>query len=106
MRLLAPVVLLAAAALLYVEADLQVRLNAQAATDTQRDFSTAALTAPPTSRWPTNGGNLYNQRYSPLEAINRDNVARLKGVWRARLRGYEPGAYRRGASVGSAACAR
>ena len=52
-----------------------------------RDFSGAALTAPPTSRWPTNGGNLANQRYSPLTAINRSNVGQLKGVWRTRLRG-------------------
>jgi len=57
------------------------------ASDKQRDFSPAALTAPPTSRWPTNGGNLYNQRYSPLTAINRSNVAQLKGVWRAQLHG-------------------
>jgi len=76
--------LVAVAGLLYVEADLQVRLNAQTA---QRDFSTAALTAPPTARWPTNGGNLFNQRFSPLESINRTNVSRLKGVWRTRLRG-------------------
>jgi alcohol dehydrogenase (cytochrome c) len=41
----------------------------------------------PTSGWPTNGGNLSNQRYSPLTEITRDNVARLKGVWRTRLRG-------------------
>ena len=47
----------------------------------------AGLTAPPTASWPTNGGNLYNQRYSPLTAINRASVAQLKGVWRARLRG-------------------
>jgi len=52
-----------------------------------RDFSAARLVAPPTTNWPTNGGNLYNQRYSPLASINRDNVANLKGVWRARLRG-------------------
>jgi len=51
------------------------------------DFSSTTLTAPPTATWPTNGGNLYNQRYSPLKAIDRGNVARLKGVWRARLRG-------------------
>src|SRR5512141_2655405 len=50
-------------------------------------FTPAALTAPPKSGWPTNGGNLYNQRYSPLTAIDRSNVAQLKGVWRARLRG-------------------
>src|SRR5688500_14031075 len=50
-------------------------------------MSIAGLTAAPTTGWPTNGGNLFNQRYSPLTAINRTNVAQLKGVWRARLRG-------------------
>src|SRR5712671_3400941 len=50
-------------------------------------FSSARLAAPPTSNWPTNGGNVYNQRYSPLTAISRANVAQLKGVWRARLHG-------------------
>jgi len=53
----------------------------------EHDFSAATLTAPPTTSWPTNGGNLYNQRYSPLTAINRANVTQLKGVWRARLSG-------------------
>jgi alcohol dehydrogenase (cytochrome c) len=52
-----------------------------------RDFAAARLVAPPTANWPTNGGNLYNQRYSPLDLINRGNVAQLKGVWRARLNG-------------------
>src|SRR5690348_1399747 len=51
------------------------------------DFSAQRLVAPPTDSWPTNGGNLYNQRYSPLNQINTGNVAQLKGVWRARLRG-------------------
>ena len=45
------------------------------------------LTAPPTDGWPTNGGDLYNRRYSPLAEIDRSNVANLKGVWRARLDG-------------------
>jgi quinohemoprotein ethanol dehydrogenase len=53
----------------------------------KHDFSAAALTAAPTTDWPTNGGNLYNQRYSALTAINRTNAAQLRGVWRARLRG-------------------
>jgi quinohemoprotein ethanol dehydrogenase len=53
----------------------------------KHDFSAARLTAPPATSWPTNGGSLYNQRYSPLTAINRANVAQLKGVWRARLGG-------------------
>jgi alcohol dehydrogenase (cytochrome c) len=47
----------------------------------------ADLTAFPTTGWPTNGGDLYNRRYSPLAQINRDNVGQLKGVWRTRLGG-------------------
>ena len=56
-------------------------------------FEAADLDAAPTDRWITNGGSLRNQRYSPLAAINRDNVAQLKGVWRsalARLRHRQP----------------
>ncbi|HEX6998249.1 MAG TPA: PQQ-binding-like beta-propeller repeat protein [Gammaproteobacteria bacterium] len=45
------------------------------------------LVGPPTDGWPTNGGNWYNQRYSPLTQIDRSNVARLKGVWRTHLEG-------------------
>jgi alcohol dehydrogenase (cytochrome c) len=52
-----------------------------------QDFSAARLTAHPTTSWPTNGGNLYNQRYSPLTGLDRTNVGRLKGVWRTQLRG-------------------
>jgi alcohol dehydrogenase (cytochrome c) len=57
----------------------------------EQDFSAARLTDPPTANWPTNGGNLYNQRYSPLTTINRANVAQLKGVWRTHLRGSGTG---------------
>jgi quinohemoprotein ethanol dehydrogenase len=53
----------------------------------RHDFTGAKLTAHPAMSWPTNGGNLYNQRYSPLRAIDRTNVAQLKGMWRTRLRG-------------------
>ena len=60
---------------------------AQVTQGSAHDFSAGTLTAPPSTSWPTNGGNLYNQRYSPLTAVNRNNVALLKGVWRARLRG-------------------
>jgi len=56
-------------------------------TGTDGSFSAALLTAAPTTNWPTNGGNVYNQRYSPLATINRTNVTQLKGVWRAHLRG-------------------
>ena len=63
-----------------------VALVASGVAQTQ-DFSGAKLTAPPTTSWPANGGNLYNQRYSTLKTINRTNVAQLKAVWRARLSG-------------------
>ena len=50
-------------------------------------FKATDLTAMPRSNWVTNGGTLFNQRYSPLKQINRDNVAGLKAVWRASLKG-------------------
>ena len=37
--------------------------------------------------WLKSGGNLFNQNYSPLAQINRQSVAGLKAVWRARLDG-------------------
>jgi quinohemoprotein ethanol dehydrogenase len=55
-------------------------------------FSGQQLLAPPSADWPTNGGNLYNQRYSALTSINRDNVKDLKGLWRAHLNGSGLGA--------------
>ena len=71
----------AAAALLVTSVVAQVpRSGAQ-------DFAATRLTAAPTTSWPTNGGNLYNQRYSPLTALDRTNVRQLKGVWRTQLRG-------------------
>jgi quinohemoprotein ethanol dehydrogenase len=45
-------------------------------------FSAQQLLAPPSANWITNGGSLFNQRYSPLNQINRDNVASLKALWR------------------------
>ena len=53
----------------------------------QEAFSPAELTRLPTDAWLTNGGDLYNRRYSPLTGINRDNVSELRGVWRTRLGG-------------------
>jgi PQQ-dependent dehydrogenase (methanol/ethanol family) len=50
-------------------------------------FSARQLTAWPTDGWITNGGNVFNQRYSPLTRIHRDNVAELKPKWRASLNG-------------------
>lgn len=50
-------------------------------------FTPAQLTALPTAGWVTNGGNVYNQRYSPLTQLNAGNVGELKAVWRASLSG-------------------
>ena len=51
-----------------------------------------ASSAPPTNAWLKAGGNLYSQNFSPLTQINRQNVANLKAVWRARLDGSGIGA--------------
>ena len=56
-----------------------------------RDFSASRLVAPPRASWPTNGGNLYNQRFSPLTQLDRANVGSLRGVWRTQLRGSGTG---------------
>ena len=48
-------------------------------------FSAEYLTALPREHWITNGGSVYNQRYSPLTKINDENVDGLKGVWKADL---------------------
>jgi quinohemoprotein ethanol dehydrogenase len=50
-------------------------------------FSTAELVKPPAKSWITNGGNVYNQRYSTLKQINRDNIGQVKAVWRVSLNG-------------------
>jgi alcohol dehydrogenase (cytochrome c) len=50
-------------------------------------FSARELAALPRANWLKNGGNLFNQNYSPLTQINRDTVASVKGFWRTRLNG-------------------
>jgi quinohemoprotein ethanol dehydrogenase len=55
-------------------------------------FSGEELAQYPTTNWPTHGGNLFNQRYSPLTQITRGNVGNLKGVWRTHLDGSGIGA--------------
>jgi alcohol dehydrogenase (cytochrome c) len=45
-------------------------------------FDARQLTAHPTKDWITNGGNVFNQRYSPLTLLDRDNVKDLKALWR------------------------
>jgi alcohol dehydrogenase (cytochrome c) len=56
-------------------------------------FDAASLVELPSGNWVTNGGNIYNQRYSPLDQINRGNIQDVKAVWRVSLNGsgMEPG---------------
>ncbi len=39
----------------------------------------------PTSNWMYHGGDIYSRRYSPLDAINTENIGELKGKWTASL---------------------
>ena len=55
-------------------------------------FDRENLTAPPTEAWLTNGGTLFNQRYSPLDEVNRDNVESLRADWKVHLHGSGVGA--------------
>jgi quinohemoprotein ethanol dehydrogenase len=48
-------------------------------------FSGEQLTALPRQAWVTNGGNVYNQRYSPLTRIHRNNVGELRALWRTSM---------------------
>jgi quinohemoprotein ethanol dehydrogenase len=50
-------------------------------------FTAKQLTDLPTNGWITNGGNLYNQRYSPLAQINAGNVGSMQAEWRTHLNG-------------------
>lgn len=50
-------------------------------------FSAEQLTELPRENWITNGGNIYNQRFSPLDEIDTTNVKNLKAEWRTRLNG-------------------
>ena len=48
-------------------------------------FTAADLSTPRDDAWLTNGGTLSNQRYSPLQQIDRQNVGRLKALWHINL---------------------
>lgn len=52
----------------------------------------SAPATPSAGAWLKTGGGLFNQNYSPLTQINRQNVSDLKAVWRARLDGSGVGA--------------
>jgi alcohol dehydrogenase (cytochrome c) len=47
----------------------------------------------PRTEWKTNGGTLFNDRYSPLTEINTSNVANLKGEWMTDLKSGDDAKY-------------
>jgi alcohol dehydrogenase (cytochrome c) len=77
------------AAVLGVIAGALVVLEQPAAADRQiaasPAFGARDLTAPPRDSWITNGGNVFNQRYSPLTQLNRETVGDLKALWRTSM---------------------
>jgi quinohemoprotein ethanol dehydrogenase len=48
-------------------------------------FKGRDLVVPPRANWVTNGGNTFNQRYSPLTQLNRETVKDLKALWRTSM---------------------
>ncbi|MEY4762685.1 MAG: hypothetical protein RLZZ200_2541, partial [Pseudomonadota bacterium] len=55
-------------------------------------FTSSELLAPPADRWITNGGTLWNQRWSPLKQLDASNVAGLRARWRTGMgSGTTPG---------------
>ncbi|MFS0865607.1 PQQ-binding-like beta-propeller repeat protein [Fredinandcohnia sp. 179-A 10B2 NHS] len=44
-------------------------------------FTAEELSTPPSGNWLTNGGDIRNGRYSPLDEINTSNVKNLKAEW-------------------------
>jgi quinohemoprotein ethanol dehydrogenase len=62
-------------------------LPAGALAQTAPAFTATDLNAWPTSMWATNGGSLGNQRYSPLNEINKTTIAGMKANWRVHMNG-------------------
>jgi len=50
-------------------------------------FTAEELRALPRDNWIANGGNLFNQRFSPLDRIDKTNVMDLQARWRVHLEG-------------------
>ncbi|WP_442598653.1 outer membrane protein assembly factor BamB family protein [Neobacillus sp. D3-1R] len=44
-------------------------------------FDSKELTTPPSGNWVTNGGDIHNSRYSPINKITSSNVKNLKVEW-------------------------
>ncbi|MDG2174593.1 MAG: PQQ-binding-like beta-propeller repeat protein [Gammaproteobacteria bacterium] len=50
-------------------------------------LNTDPLAQAPVDAWLTNGGSYSNQRWSPLDEINRESVSQLQAEWRVHLNG-------------------
>ncbi len=79
------IVVLAAGYRIRAQDAAEIAANADVEIVSAPAFSATDLAALPTDRWLTNGGNLFNQRYSPLTQIDRGNVSELRADWRTHL---------------------
>jgi quinoprotein glucose dehydrogenase len=59
-----------------------VAFNGGSRADAQAGRTAAPGSAAPTIGWPTYGGNLASQRYSPADQITKENFNRLEIAWR------------------------
>lgn len=48
-------------------------------------FDAATLNAAPRLNWPTNGGSLTNERFSPLAELDRNTIQQVKAEWQVHL---------------------
>ena len=79
------IVVLAAGYRMRAQDSAQIAANADVEIINAPAFSATDLAALPTDGWLMNGGNLFNQRYSPLTQIDRGNVSELQADWRTHL---------------------
>jgi alcohol dehydrogenase (cytochrome c) len=84
-RILALVGLVVLLAVAGVVAYLLTRSDSESSIRRAPAFAAEDLAAAPSEGWITNGGTLFNQRYSPLTEITPSNVSKLKGEWRIHL---------------------
>jgi alcohol dehydrogenase (cytochrome c) len=74
-----------AAAMVLAAAVLHEPLAAEREIERAPAFRTRDLTALPRTNWVANGGNVFNQRYSPLTLLDRGNVKDLRALWRTSM---------------------
>src|SRR5687768_6166872 len=70
---------------------LLIAFSAAAGAQSSPAFTPTEQAAYPTDSWISNGGSLNNQRYSPLDQINKESIAGMKAEWRVHMNGSGSG---------------